>query len=130
MHIYFGGAHNGKRDFVKGLLGEAAHEWIEAGELKALPEPPSGRVVVAGLEEYINDHHTDEEEAVADVLRFLERADRDGLIIILTDMGRGIVPVDPHARWLRDACGRLGQRLSRQADGITRIWYGIPQKIR
>ncbi|WP_040227581.1 bifunctional adenosylcobinamide kinase/adenosylcobinamide-phosphate guanylyltransferase [Bhargavaea cecembensis] len=130
MHIYVGGSHNGKRDFVKERLAGEDCVWIEAGGLDRLPDPPRGIVILAGIEEYISKVHTDEREAVGEVREFVRAAEPGGLVLIITDIGRGIVPADPHARWLRDTCGRLNQQLFREADRITRIWYGIPQEIR
>lgn len=51
-------------------------------------------------------------------------------IVILTDIGRGIVPMDPEMRALRDSCGRLFQRIMKQADEVIQIWYGIPKLIK
>ncbi|SIT69857.1 adenosylcobinamide kinase /adenosylcobinamide-phosphate guanylyltransferase [Edaphobacillus lindanitolerans] len=130
MHIFFGGAHNGKREYVKRLLGEKEAEWIEAGGLEKLPHPRRGTVVLAGMESYLSKNHSVEEEAVSDVMRFVDAADRDSLVLIITDIGRGIVPVDAHERWLRDTCGRLNQRLFKKAGRITRIWYGLAEEIR
>ena len=31
---------------------------------------------------------------------------------------------------LRDTCGRLYQRLLAEADEVTQIWYGIPEKLK
>ena len=52
------------------------------------------------------------------------------VILILTDIGRGIVPMDAGQRELRDVCGRLYQRLFSEADEITRIWYGIAKTLK
>ena len=38
--------------------------------------------------------------------------------------------MDADQRKLRDACGRLYQRLIAEADEVTRIWYGIAQIIK
>src|SRR5690606_30204442 len=102
MHIFIGGAHNGKREYVRAMLAGEETEWIEAGDLSRLPQPPSGRIVLAGLEAYISANHHDEAAAMEDVFGFIEAADRDLLVVIVTDIGRGIVPADPHSRWLRD----------------------------
>jgi adenosylcobinamide kinase / adenosylcobinamide-phosphate guanylyltransferase len=130
VHIYIGGAHNGKREYVRKALSGETLQWIEAGDLSRLPEPESGRVVLAGLETYISSNHHDEDSAMEDVFRFIEAADQDRLVIIVTDIGRGIVPADPHSRWLRDTCGRLNQRLFREAGRVTRIWYGLAKELK
>lgn len=129
MHVFIGGAHNGKREHVRAVLAGETVEWIEAGELSRLPEPTPGRVVLTGLESYIAANHNDEQTAMKDVFGFIQAADRDKLIVIVTDIGRGIVPADPHHRWLRDTCGRMNQRLFREAGRVTRIWYGLAQDI-
>ncbi|WP_213422204.1 bifunctional adenosylcobinamide kinase/adenosylcobinamide-phosphate guanylyltransferase [Bhargavaea massiliensis] len=130
MHVVIGGAHNGKREYVREMLAGEQVEWIEAGELSRLPQSLSGRVVLAGLESYLSANHENEETAMEDVFRFVQAADRERLTIIVTDIGRGIVPADPHTRWLRDVCGRLNQRLFREAGRVTRIWYGLAQELK
>lgn len=130
MHLFIGGAHNGKREYVRAMLAGEETEWIEAGDLSRLPQPPSGRIVLAGLEAYISANHHDEAAAMEDVFGFIEAADRDLLVVIVTDIGRGIVPADPHSRWLRDTCGRLNQRLFREAGRVTRIWYGLAKELK
>ncbi|MNH44150.1 adenosylcobinamide kinase/adenosylcobinamide-phosphate guanylyltransferase [compost metagenome] len=52
------------------------------------------------------------------------------LYIIVTDMGRGVVPMEKQARLLRDTCGRLYQALFAEAERVIRIWYGIAEQIK
>ena len=70
---------------------------------------------------------TEESEATEFILKAIEGKD---VIFILTDIGRGIVPMDAEQRALRDACGRLYQQLIAQADEVTRIWYGLAQTLK
>ena len=126
MRVIIGGSHNGKRAYVKTLLAEQEKsdvQWFE-GEL---PPPGSGDVVIAGLEKWLEKTELSEEDAIARVIKSVENRDA---ILILTDIGRGIVPVDVEQRKLRDICGRLYQRLLAEADEVTRIWYGIAQNIK
>ncbi|WHT48370.1 bifunctional adenosylcobinamide kinase/adenosylcobinamide-phosphate guanylyltransferase [Sporosarcina thermotolerans] len=68
-----------------------------------------------------------EETSIQKIVEAVEGRD---VIFILTDIGRGIVPMDALQRALRDACGRLYQQLIAQADEVTRIWYGLPQTLK
>jgi len=52
------------------------------------------------------------------------------LALIVTDMGRGVVPMEKQARLLRDTCGRLYQALFAEAEQVVRIWYGIGEQLK
>lgn len=126
MRVIIGGAHNGKRAYVKTLLEEQGKDnvqWFD-GEL---PSPGSEKVVLAGIEKWLEQCGLGEEEAISRVIQSVENRDA---ILILTDIGRGIVPISAGQRELRDVCGRLYQRLLAEADEVTRIWYGIAKTIK
>lgn len=126
MRVIIGGAHNGKRTYVKMLLEEQGKDnvqWFD-GEL---PSPGSENIVLAGIEKWLEQCGLGEEEAISSVIQSVENRDA---ILILTDIGRGIVPISAGQRELRDVCGRLYQRLLADADEVTRIWYGIAKTIK
>ncbi|BAQ09868.1 hypothetical protein OXB_1397 [Bacillus sp. OxB-1] len=123
MHVYIGGAANGKRDYVRSMLAGREVSWYEG----KLPERVDSTVVVAGLENWMAGTELSEAEAVRQALESLKGQE---VIVILTDIGRGIVPMDPALRELRDRCGRLYQRLLAEADEVTRIWYGLAQTLK
>lgn len=125
MRVVIGGAHNGKREHVKKMLSGAPHQWVDcSGGL----EIPSGTtVIIDRIEHWIVRTELPEAEAVELILKVIEGKD---VIFILTDIGRGIVPMDADQRKLRDACGRLYQRLMAQADEVTRVWYGLAQTLK
>ncbi len=125
MRVYIGGAHNGKRAYVKAYLkaeGRTEFQWFE-GVLPPLGNEP---VVIAGLENWLAGVSLTEEKAIQQVMKTIENREA---ILILTDIGRGIVPIEAEKRRLRDTCGLLYQRLCAEADEVTRIWYGIPKNI-
>lgn len=126
MHVIIGGAHNGKRDFVKRLLEDVQYQWVHfsADDL----EITSGnKVVIDRIEHWLAQTELPEADAVEFILKMVEGKD---VIFILTDIGRGIVPMDAEQRKLRDACGRLYQQLIAHADEVTRIWYGLAQTLK
>lgn len=126
MRVVIGGAHNGKREFVKKMLADVPHHWVDCsvGELEI---PAGTKVVIDRIEHWLAKTELPESEAVEFILSATEGND---VIFILTDIGRGIVPMDAEQRRLRDACGRLYQRLIAQADEVTRIWYGLAQTLK
>lgn len=126
MRVVIGGAHNGKRDYVKQQLAKeknSAVEWIE----NRLPTAGHTFVVVSGLEKWLGDFKGSEEEAIELVMNALKERES---IVILTDISRGIVPMDAKARALRDRCGRLYQKIMTEADEVIQVWYGIPKTIK
>ena len=126
MRVIIGGAHNGKRTYVKTLLEEQGNynvQWLD-GEL---PSPGSEGIVLAGIEKWLEQCGLGEEEAINRVIHSVENRD---VVLILTDIGRGIVPISAGQRELRDVCGRLYQRLLAEADEVTRIWYGVAKTIK
>lgn len=73
----------------------------------------------------------DEVEASQAVFEQLEGLDaHNDVICICDDISRGVVPMDPTERKMRDVLGRLYQQLFERADVVTRIWYGIPERIK
>lgn len=127
MHIYIGGAYNGKRAYVKKRLASRESDWFE-GNLPSESEMRNDRMLVlAALEKWLAATVLSEQEAIDQVMEVIGNRET---IVILTDIGRGIVPVDAGQRQLRDACGRLYQRLMEEAEEVTRIWYGVPQLLK
>ncbi|ARK22182.1 MULTISPECIES: bifunctional adenosylcobinamide kinase/adenosylcobinamide-phosphate guanylyltransferase [Sporosarcina] len=124
MHVFIGGAYNGKTDYVRRWIGDKAACFCTMDTTATAK--PSESLVISGLHEWLM--HTDKTEAEArDAVQQIISSDT---VFILTDMGRGIVPLDAKQRDLRDRCGRLYQHLFAEATNVTRIWYGIPHTIK
>ena len=62
-------------------------------------------------------------EALADALARKEA-------VLCTEVGGGVVPIDPAQRAEREAAGRLTQLLARRAAKVVRVWYGLPQTLK
>ncbi|WKA54106.1 bifunctional adenosylcobinamide kinase/adenosylcobinamide-phosphate guanylyltransferase [Planococcus shixiaomingii] len=129
MHIVFGGAFNGKREYVKELLGNQSVSWHEA----SLPGTAASLSVIAGVEKWVKNMLEDgksEEEIIKEARTAILLNESSRQIWILTDINRGIVPFEPLERQQRDVVGRLYQFLFKEAESITRVWYGIPEIIK
>ena len=51
-------------------------------------------------------------------------------IVIATEMGGGVVPIDPRERAAREAAGRLACLLAGYADTVVRVYCGLPQILK
>lgn len=132
MHVFIGGAYNGKHEYVRRWLQEQNLIDVEWYVGQFPHEPTSKVVVVSKLEEIIKPLLEQDEISLANTVREqLQLLDKKHqMIIIATEMGRGIVPIDPQNRQLRDTLGRLYQQLFAVSNHVTRIWYGIAETIK
>lgn len=124
MHVVFGGAFNGKRAYVERLVQGRSVQWVDATKGNPVLLPNIEVMVVFGVDHLL-------EQASSELLVLLDEwAERVEVIVIATEIGRGIVPMDAGQRKLRDDVGRFYQQVFRKATRITRIWYGIAQTIK
>jgi len=97
----------------------------------------------AGKEEYIRHAlHWGKEEfdarAVRDVQDLVPCADLEKLafklagrdVVIATEVGCGVIPVDPAEREKREQAGRLACLLAARAETVIRVSCGLPQLLK
>lgn len=51
-------------------------------------------------------------------------------VVIATEIGSGVVPVDPAERERREAAGRLSCLLAERAETVVRVCCGLPQLLK
>ncbi len=51
-------------------------------------------------------------------------------VVIATELGGGIVPLDPAQRVAREAAGRLACLLAERAETVIRVCCGLPQALK
>ena len=107
MILIIGPLYSGKRDFACQVLGCGAEE------LK-------NRAVwdVQDLAAQCGDL-----EALADQLAGHE-------VVIATEVGGGVVPVDAEERASREAAGRLSCLLAQRAEQVFRVFCGLPMVLK
>ncbi|ALX48555.1 bifunctional adenosylcobinamide kinase/adenosylcobinamide-phosphate guanylyltransferase [Lentibacillus amyloliquefaciens] len=144
MHFITGGAFNGKRKWVKNHYTKDHCLWLSAYDSDMLSkqfyETIPAVVVLEGLEQWI---YTEIDSALPpDIQRQSilnqinpwlkwEQADSHRkLVIIGTDISKGIVPIDKRKRLWRDITGWVYQDLVKQAERADVIWYGMEQTIK
>ncbi|KQL36993.1 bifunctional adenosylcobinamide kinase/adenosylcobinamide-phosphate guanylyltransferase [Psychrobacillus sp. FJAT-21963] len=124
MHVIFGGAFNGKRAYVEQLVEDKEAQWLDATEEFPIVSSKAEVVIVFGVENVL-------EDKLNKLFEHLEQWDQNfEVIVIATEIGRGIVPMEASMRKLRDDVGRFYQQLFTRAERVTRIWYGISQTIK
>ncbi|MTH53049.1 hypothetical protein GKZ89_06460 [Bacillus mangrovi] len=138
MHFVSGGACNGKSAWVKqqSFWREDAL-WVSAYRKDQLPQDFKPLTVIEGLEEYIRlDSLEHGEDAVRIWSRRMEewisreQERRCRLVLIGTDITKGIVPVQAEDRLWRDTAGWVYQEIVRKAAEADLIWYGLATPLK
>lgn len=146
MHFITGGAYNGKGEWVEKQYGihRTSTQWYSAYHHSSPPEGAvfadwDGVIVWEGIEYWVKDvlSYCQEEEIQQRIMEYLvdftnwEYTKRTRKVIIIgTDITKGIVPIDEKERRLRDVCGRVYQQIAKHATQMDIIWYGMAQKIK
>lgn len=119
MELVIGGAEQGKLAYVESAYGWSGEQVCFCTEHDPL-EP--GKPCVYGLERYL--------------LGCLRRGEEPDLslegvrAVVLTDLFCGLVPMDPETRAWRELCGKTAATLARRAGRVTRLFCGLPQRLK
>jgi adenosylcobinamide kinase / adenosylcobinamide-phosphate guanylyltransferase len=144
VHFIIGGAFNGKRAWVKNTYKGFEHNhWISAYENHSLPinliEFGQDVVILEGVEIWLKDLTVKFDaskcrEIWANSLEkwttWEQAAVHRKLIVIGTDITKGIVPVEVENRLWRDVTGWAYQDIAVKSAKVDVIWYGINQTIK
>ncbi|TVP50273.1 MAG: adenosylcobinamide kinase [Halomonas sp.] len=141
MQLFIGGACAGKRDAV--ALRFPAAQWRRlAGDVPfsdshqaLIANTP---LVVTGVLEWLSanlaspDSEALRQQWQSDMATLCQRADQLNapLIIIATEVGRGIVPMQPEQRRLRDLNGWFVQDATVQAAQVWYVRHGLVMAIK
>ena len=106
MIFVTGPLYAGKRDCIRQLLGLSEEEFSDKAvwDVQELAEP--GKT-----------------DKLADQLSAKE-------IVIATEVGCGVIPIDASEREKREVAGRLACALAQRADTVIRVCCGIPQLLK
>lgn len=113
MILVFGPYAGGKKEYVQNVLGYGQEDFS--------PDPESECPVVYDAQLLAS--------GTADLKELaLSLAQKD--VVIATETGCGVVPMDAAERAAREAAGRLNILLAEAASHVIRIWWGIPETIK
>ena len=132
MRLIFGGAYQGKLDYAREVydLKDEDVFFCSAGDEDLPPVPYidfSGKAAY-GLEEFVLGCVRCGTEA-RDYLE-AHRSEWKDMIFICTDISSGVVPLERELRAWREMVGRTLMYLGKEAEEVTRIFCGLPQKIK
>ena len=119
MELIIGGAYQGKLSYARekyGLSDQDIFTCTENGELDTRSR------CIRHLEEYVWGCLKNGREPTQDF--------REDAVLIARDISAGIVPIDPEQRAWREAVGRYLSALAAKADTVTRIFCGLPQRLK
>lgn len=142
MHFITGGAFNGKRQWVRQYYPTGA-TWFSAADYDIWPVPDKNldtTVILEGLETWIKKEINVElpadtllEKNIKSLEKWLEweqKKENHRLVLIGTDISKGIVPMEKENRLQRDITGWFYQKLVKQAERVDQIWYGISETLK
>ena len=107
MIFVTGPLFSGKRDYIR-----RAFRWSEE-EME--------RYVVWDVQELA--------EACGDLEALADRLAQNP-VVIATEVGGGVVPIDPKERADREAAGRLSCLMAERADTVIRVFCGLPRALK
>jgi adenosyl cobinamide kinase/adenosyl cobinamide phosphate guanylyltransferase len=146
MHFITGGSFNGKKKWALKLYDLS----IDSEELQIIRYYDTERIVepteihkpvllLEGIEYWIQHKLSiiDEEELYDYFLTFFKRimdweknGDNHQVILIGSDITKGIVPIKKEDRQWRDATGRIYQAAASMADRVDVVWYGLNDRLK
>ncbi|WP_209122538.1 bifunctional adenosylcobinamide kinase/adenosylcobinamide-phosphate guanylyltransferase [Alkalihalobacillus sp. BA299] len=144
MEFITGGAFHGKRKWVYSHYKiDHVNEFVcyngyeQEDILKGLNNVPDRHLcVIFGIERIIKRYFL-LNDGRAEFNRLLEqwleweriRVDRT-LVLVGSEIGKGIVPISSDDRMWRDLVGWCYQDIVKQANKVYRIWYGISEQLK
>lgn len=129
MRLVIGGACQGKRVYVMETYGIREEEILDGASLK--PEKVS-----AGMEaRCINNFHIFVKRLLAEGKAPREITEKlidenPELIVIMDEIGNGIIPLEKSDRIWREETGRIGCFLAERAESVERIVCGLRMRIK
>lgn len=121
MIFITGGAYQGKTEYAVHQFGINKNDIIHGGEASKLPERIN---CIAEYHLYIRRLL----EENTDPLEVTKKLDAD--IVIMDEIGCGIIPLEKEERIWREQTGMAGCILAERAETVIRMTCGIPQIIK
>ncbi|TYS70466.1 hypothetical protein FZC76_00790 [Sutcliffiella horikoshii] len=143
MQLFIGGAYCGKRKIVKTIhSGELC--WVSSYYNVNFTDWKSYRqhdtaIVLEGWEKWIMDalQLEQNDDSIRQFfysflleLKEEEREKGKEIVLIMLEMGRGIVPLNEQERRLRDIAGWISQDAAKLADEVYYVWHGMREQVK
>jgi adenosylcobinamide kinase/adenosylcobinamide-phosphate guanylyltransferase len=142
LQLVVGGAYSGKRNIIRKQYDDLT--WHSAYDKRPIMNwkssfHSSSAIVLEGWEEWIKhelETYADLEKVktiffnIIDEFSELEKKYDKKIILIMLEMGRGIVPLNEEDRNLRDISGWILQYATKKAETVQYCWHGLYKTIK
>ncbi|MFA9558469.1 bifunctional adenosylcobinamide kinase/adenosylcobinamide-phosphate guanylyltransferase [Evansella sp. AB-rgal1] len=141
MQLIVGGAFAGKRKVVRSTHKKCS--WVSSYNGDSLDGwktrwDSNTTLVLEGWENWIGEELQNElddliiRDRFLDVLRKLKEEEKrnETIVLIMLELGRGIVPMDQNDRRLRDLAGWLVQDAAKISTDVHYVWHGLSRKMK
>ncbi|MBQ9895286.1 MAG: bifunctional adenosylcobinamide kinase/adenosylcobinamide-phosphate guanylyltransferase [Ruminococcus sp.] len=126
MIMITGGAYQGKTAYAAERFRLSPEEMID-GAVCEYTELINAKCVY-NYHEFIKKLLRNGEDAVQCTTEICDN--NNGLIVIMNEIGSGIIPLDREERSWREVAGRCGCIIAERSDEVIRMICGIPQMIK
>lgn len=121
MILIVGGAYQGKGEYAKKRYGLDENDIVSGDDMQRL----SSARCIDRFEKFVYENGENSISAAERLL--MENPD---VIIIMTETGSGIIPLDKSERRRRELAGQTGCYLAERAEIVIRMTCGIPQLLK
>lgn len=121
MILIIGGAYQGKRGYAKKRYGLDENDIIEGDDMQNI----SSAKCIGRFEKFVYENGENAVKAAEKLL-----TENPEVIIIMTEIGSGIIPLDKTERRRRELAGQTGCFLAERAEIVIRMTCGIPQLLK
>lgn len=141
MQLYIGGSYAGKRHAVKRKYEN--HSWLSSYDGDPLLDWKSTwqentHLVIEGWEYWLKEHiHTTEMDSIRQQYKLLfqelleaEAKREESVILIMLEIGKGIVPIHETDRKLRDIAGWIQQDAAAVSKEVIYVWHGLEKSLK
>ena len=125
MDLIIGGAYQGKTEYVMRTYGLEPDGIFSCGE-EGLPDWDAP--CVRHLERFALWCIRRGEQPEREILAYRDRWKNS--VLVCDDISCGVVPMDAEDRAWREGTGRMLAALSREANTVTRLFCGLPQRLK
>ena len=122
MIFVIGPLFSGKQDYIMQALGWSETDFLEKA-VRDVQNLAAEAAETVGASPSPLDDLQEKLRSLADRLSQKE-------VVIATETGCGVIPLDPRERRNREAAGRLSCLLAERAETVVRICCGIPQVLK
>ena len=125
MYLIIGGAYQGKLEYAKHRFKLVNESISECSEDK---EPDFSKSCLYHVERYVLFCLRNGINPFEGISKWLDS--HCDVVLIFEDIFCGVVPIDEEARAWREATGRLLSWAAEKAEGVVRMFCGLPQVLK